>query len=162
MGRPRKLPQEHELSGTSIYHPERQNWNKKNEKPLTAKPAPAHYLRRTQIAWARFMEMKAAQGVLSIEDEILVIRMFDALDLYLRFFDIIHAKFRKGEIEGIFSDDARRKEFRDMEKSMDSHGEIYDRIAYHFGMSPIERTKLVIQPQKTQTEFMKLLERAKA
>ena len=161
-GRPRKTAEELKLSGTFGQHSSRQTWNTNNEKPLTAKLAPANYLRRTQIAWSKFMEMKAAQGVLSIEDEILVVRMFDALDLYFRLFDIIHARFRKGEIEEIYSDPEKRKEHRDLERSMHTAGEMYDKLAYHFGISPIERSKLVVAPQKTETEFMKLLERAKA
>lgn len=110
------------------------------------------------MSWAQFMNMKAAQGVLSIEDETLVRRMFDALDLYFRIYDIISARFRRGEIEEIYADPERRKEHKDLERSMHANGEIYDKLAYHFGMSPIERSKLSVPQAETEDEIFKIIE----
>ena len=159
---PRKSPQELKLAGTYNRHSSRKNWNDRNDRPLTAKPAPGRYLKRTQISWNKFMDMKASQGCLSVEDEDLIIRMFDSLDRYYRLGDVIDEHLRSCDITALYEDEEKRKAHREMERSMKEHGETFDRIAWHFGLSPTERSKLVLAPQKPQTEFMRILERAKA
>ena len=157
-GRPRKTPQELELSGTNIYHPERKKWNTRNATPLTSKPAPGRYLKRTQYAWNQFMIEKATQGVLSIGDEMAVVAMFDSYDRWLRYKDQrddLDGKVGYSSLEDI---NVRNK----LDIMIDREFKQWTSLAIRFGITPTERTKLAVNPEKPQTEFMKILERAKA
>ena len=162
MGRPRKTPQELELTGTNIYHPERKNWNTKNQKPLTDRVAPAHYLRRTQIAWAEFMDMKAEQKVLSIEDRALVVQMFDCLDRLYRNTDTYN-EIRKKNPD--YAEWLKDKENRDMMKhlraEMNADDTAFRNWAIRFGMTPTERSKLPVVPEKPQSEMLQLIRKVK-
>ena len=155
-GRPRKTPQELELSGTNIYHPERQNWNKRNDLPLEYKPAPSRYLKRTQIAWHKFMEVKATQGVLSVDDESLIVTMFDSLDKLTRYKDQ-RRKLDK-ELGWDKEDIAIRNQLDIM---IDREFKQWTTLAARFGMGPIDRTKLAVSPRETEDPMLSLIKKAK-
>lgn len=162
MGRPRKTPQELELTGTNIYHPERKNWNTKNQKPLTDRVAPAHYLRRTQIAWAEFMDMKAEQKVLSIEDRALVVQMFDCLDRLYRNTDTYN-EIRKAHPDYAkwLQDKDNRDVIKTLRSEMTADDTAFRNWAIRFGMTPTERSKLPVVPEKPQSEMLQLIRKVK-
>lgn len=162
MGRPRKTPQELELTGTNIYHPERKNWNTKNQKPLTDRVAPAHYLRRTQIVWAEFMEMKAAQNVLSIEDRSCIIQMFDCLDRLYRNTDTYN-EIRKAHPDYAkwLQDKDNRDVIKTLRSEMTADDTAFRNWAIRFGMTPTERSKLPVVPEKPQSEMLQLIRKVK-
>ena len=156
MGRNRKTLAELELSGTNSRNPQRQKWNRRNDRPLTQKPAPEGYLKRTQIAWHQFMEMKATQGVLSIEDEPLIVAMFDSMDRHLRYKD------KRKELDkklGWTKEDVLVRNHLDI--MIDREFKQWTTLAMRFGMGPLERTKLVVAPQETEDPMLQLIKRAK-
>ena len=155
MGRNRKTLAELELSGTNSRNPQRQKWNRRNDRPLTEKPAPEGYLKRTQIAWHQFMEMKATQGVLSIEDEPLIVAMFDSMDRHLRYKD------KRKELDkelGWTKDDVLVRNHLDI--MIDREFKQWTTLAMRFGMGPIDRTKLVVAPPETEDPMLQLIKRA--
>ena len=162
MGRPRKTPQELELAGTNPFNPSRKTWNTKNQRPLTDRLAPAHYLRRTQIAWAEFMDMKAAQGVLSEEDRSCVIEMFDCLDRLYRNTDTYN-EIRKNNPNyfDFLLDKDNRDAVKHLRAEMNADDTAFRNWAIRFGMTPTERSKLPMMPEKPQSEMLQLIKRAK-
>lgn len=156
MGRLRKSIAELDLSGTNIYHPERQKWNRRNDRPLTEKPAPEGYLKRTQIAWHQFMEMKATQGVLSIEDEPLIVAMFDSMDRHLRYKD--KRKELDKELGWTKEDISARNQLDIM---IDREWKQWTTLAMRFGIGPIDRTKLLVAPPEKEDPMLQLIKRAK-
>ena len=162
MGRPRKTPQELELAGTNPYNPYRKNWNTKNQRPLTDRVAPAHYLRRTQIVWAEFMDMKAAQGVLSEEDRACVIEMFDCLDRLYRNTDTYN-EIRKNNPDyfQFLLDKGNRDTVKQLRAEMTADDTAFRNWAIRFGMTPTERSKLPVMPEKPQSEMLQLIKRVK-
>lgn len=153
MGRNRKSPQELELSGTFKKHSSRKNWNTRNDRPLTSKPAPGKFLKRTQIAWNQFMDVKAAQGVLSAEDEVCIMAMFESLDKYIRLSD--------KEYEILTSDDPDLDELAKLERPLHKHQEEFRAWAVKYGVTPAERSKLVVSPQKEESPMMQLIQKVK-
>lgn len=152
-GRPRKPVQEHILSGTSKNNSYRKNWNTRNDRPLTSKPAPGKFLKRTQIAWNQFMDVKAAQGVLSAEDEVCIMAMFESLDKYIRLSD--------KEYEILTSDDPDLDELAKLERPLHKHQEEFRAWAVKYGVTPAERSKLVVSPQKEESPMMQLIQKVK-
>ena len=152
-GRPRKTPQELKLSGTNIYHPERRKWNTKNETPLERKPAPGRYLKRTQYFWNQFMVEKAAQRVLSIGDESLVLAMFDAYDQYLRYKDQ-HDEMVK---DADFSDFDTIRRLNQIDIMIDRLFKQWTSLALRFGLTPTERSRLAVEPEQEDDELMRIL-----
>lgn len=153
MGRNRKSPQELELSGTFNQHSSRKNWNTRNDRPLTSKPAPGKFLKRTQIAWNQFMDVKAAQGVLSAEDEVCIMAMFESLDKYIRLSD--------KEYEILTSEDPDLDELAKLERPLHKHQEEFRAWAVKYGVTPAERSKLVVSPQKEESPMMQLIQKVK-
>lgn len=156
MGRNRKTLAELELSGTNSRNPQRQKWNRRNDRPLTEKPAPEGYLKRTQIAWHQFMEMKATQGVLSIEDEPLIVAMFDSMDRHLRYKD------KRKELDkelGWTKEDVLVRNHLDV--MIDREFKQWTTLAMRFGMGPLDRTKLVVDPPEKEDPMLQLIKRAK-
>lgn len=162
MGRPRKTPQELELNGTNIYHPERKNWYTRNDRPLVSKPAPAHYLQRTKIAWNQFMDVKSAQGVLSADDESCVVQMFDCLDRLYRNTDAYN-RIRKENPDYAtwLLDKGNREMVKQIRKEMTEDDTAFRNWAIRFGMTPTERSKLPVIPQKPQSEMLQLIQKVK-
>jgi len=152
----RKTLKELELSGTNIYHPERKNWNTRNDRPLEYKPAPSGYLKRTQIAWHQFMEVKATQGVLSVDDEPLVVAMFDSLDRHLRYKD------RRKQLDkelGWTKDDVLVRNHLDI--MIDREFKQWTTLAMRFGVGPLDRTKLSVAPKDPEDPMFTLIKKAK-
>lgn len=155
-GRPRKTPQELELSGTNIYHPERKKWNTKNSTPLTEKPAPGRYLKRTQFFWNQFMIEKASQNVLSVGDEPVFTAMFDSYDRWLRYKD------RREELDSTLGWDKEDITIRNqLDIMIDREFKQWTQIAIRFGLTPTERSKLAVQPEKPQSEMLQLIRKVK-
>lgn len=157
-GRPRKSPEELKLAGTFGQHSSRQKWNARNATPLTQKPAPGRYLKRTQYFWNQFMIEKASQNVLSVGDEPVFIAMFDSYDRWLRYKD------KRDELDETmgWTDLKDIKARNQLDIMIEREFKSWTSLALRFGLTPSERSKLAVSPEKPQTEFMKILERAKA
>ena len=156
-GRPRKTPQDLKLSGTNIYHPERKKWNTRNATPITQKPAPSRYLKRTQYFWNQFMIEKAAQNVLSVGDEPVLVSMFDAYDQYLRYKDQ-HDELMK---DADFKDPEFLRNLNQLDIMIDRLFKQWTSLALRFGLTPTERSKLAVTPEKPQSAMLELIQRAK-
>ena len=154
MGGIRKTLKELELSGTNIYHPEREKWNKRNDRPLEYKPG--HYLKRTQIAWHQFMDVKITQGVLSEDDESLIITMFDSLDRLTRYKD---QRLKLDKELGWTKEDILVRNHLDI--MIDREFKQWTTLAMRFGMGPIDRTKLTVAPKETEDPMLTLIKKAK-
>lgn len=152
-GRPRKTPQELELSGTNIYHPERKKWNRRNSTPLTEKPAPGKYLKRTQFFWNQFMLEKATQNVLSIADEPVFTAMFDAYDRWLRYMD------RRDELDGTvgWTDLNDIKLRNQLDIMIDREFKQWTSLAIRFGLTPTERSKLAVPQEDPEDEIFRII-----
>ncbi len=162
MGRTRKSYQEHELSGTNKFNPQRQKWNKRNDRPLTEKPAPDRYLQRTKSAWHQFMEVKAGQKVLSVEDEKSVILMFDSLDRYFRMSDEVDRIYRLPNFSEWLCDEKNMKQFCNMKNELRKDNDAYRTWAIRFGLTPTERSKLPsIEEDEKESPLMKFVKLAK-
>ena len=162
MGRPRKTPAELKLAGTFNRVSSRKNWNTRTDRPLSAKPAPAHYLQRTQVAWNQFMDVKAAQGVLSADDESCVVMMFDCLDRLYRNTDAYN-KIRKDnpDYAAWLLDKGNREMVKQIRKEMTEDDTAFRNWAIRFGMTPTERSKLPVTPEKPQSEMLQLIRKVK-
>ena len=158
---PRKSPQELKLAGTFSQHSSRKNWNTRNDRPLVAKPAPGTYLKRTQIAWNQFMDVKATQGVLSADDESCIIMMFDCLDRLYRNTDTYNELRRNPDYVGWLRDGKNRAIIKQIRKEMSEDDMAFRQWAIRFGLTPTERSKLQVTPEKPQSEMLQLIQRAK-
>ena len=162
MGRPRKTVQELELAGTNQFNPYRKNWYTRNDRPLVAKPAPATYLKRTQIAWNQFMDVKSAQGVLSADDESCIVMMFDCLDRLYRNTDEYNEIRKKNPNYAEWLKDKEHRELvKQIRKEMTEDDTAFRNWAIRFGMTPTERSKLTVTPQKPQSEMLQLIRKVK-
>lgn len=157
MGRPRKSEAELKLSGTFNRVSSRKKWNTRNATPLTEKPAPARYLKRTQYFWNQFMVEKAAQNVLSVGDEPVLVSMFDAYDQYLRYKDQ-HDELMK---DGDFKDPEFIRNLNQLDIMIDRLFKQWTSLALRFGLTPSERSKLAVTPEKPQSAMLELIQRAK-
>ena len=157
MGRPRKTEAELKLSGTFGKDSSRKKWNTRNATPLTEKPAPARYLKRTQYFWNQFMIEKAAQNVLSVGDEPVLVSMFDAYDQYLRYKDQ-HDELMK---DGDFKDPEFIRNLNQLDIMIDRLFKQWTSLALRFGLTPTERSKLAVMPEKPQSAMLELIQRAK-
>lgn len=153
MARPRKTPQELELSGTFKKSSARKNWNTRNDRPLTSKPAPQRFLQRTKVAWNQFMDVKTTQGVLSADDESSVVAMFESLDKYIRFSDM--------EYEELQSENPDLDRLLKLQKESIKYQQEFRAWAIRFGITPTERTKLSVNPQKEESPMMQLIQKVK-
>ena len=153
MARPRKSPQELKLSGTFTKDSSRKNWNTRNDRPLTSKPAPQRFLQRTKVAWNQFMDVKACQGVLSAEDEHCVVAMFESLDKYIRFSDM--------EYEELQSENPDLDRLLKLQKESIKYQQEFRAWAIKYGVTPAERSKLVVSPQKEDSPLMQLINKVK-
>ena len=157
MGRPRKSEAELKLSGTFDRVSSRKKWNTRNSTPLTDRPAPAKYLKRTQFFWNQFMVEKAAQNVLSVGDEPVLVSMFDAYDQYLRYKDQ-HDELMK---EADFKDMEFIRKLNQLDIMIDRLFKQWTSLALRFGLTPSERSKLAVMPEKPQSAMLELIQRAK-
>ena len=160
-GRPRKSEVELKLSGTFGRVSSRKNWNTRNDRPLTSKPAPATYLKRTQIAWNQFMDVKATQGVLSADDESCIVMMFDCLDRLYRNTDTYNELRKNPDYVEWLKDKTNRDTMRQIRKEMSDDDTAFRQWAIRFGITPTERSKLAVTPEKPQSEMLQLIQRAK-
>ena len=157
MARPRKSAQELQLSGTFSRVSSRKNWNTRNDRELTKKPAPSRYLQRTKEAWNQFMDVKATQKVLSAEDERSVVLMFDALDRYFRMSDEIDKIYRKPDFAEWLGDISNQKQFKLMKTELRADNDVFKNWAIRFGMTPTERSKLSVPKVETEDEIFSIL-----
>lgn len=157
MGRPRKTTTELKLSGTFNQHSSRKNWNTDVPCKLTDKPAPGHYLKRTQIEWHKFMIVKSSQEILSIEDESMIIMMFDSLDLYFRMTDSVFEFHKSPEYNEKMQDWKQRATLKDFVKLRSSHLADFTRIACRFGISPAERSRMTMPEKEERDELLELV-----
>ena len=159
VGRKRKSVAELKLSGLYGKRSSHKEYNDENPNPIPFAPAPKRYLQRTKVAWNQFMRVKCSQGILSEEDSFLVKMMFDDLDHMHRQEDRLVALEKKqtDEIDVELEEAiARVTNLRDkFEKSV-------TKLAIAFGITPPERSKLILPKKENDSEFMKILERAKA
>lgn len=161
MARPRKTVHDLKLSGTFNRDSSRKNWNTRNDRPLVAKPAPAHYLKRTQIAWNQFMDVKAAQGVLSADDESCIVMMFDALDRLYRNTDLYNEIRRSHpDYATYLLDKFNRDMVKHIRKEISEDDATFRNWAIRFGLTPTERTKLQISADNSKSEMFELLSSA--
>lgn len=161
-GRPRKTVADLKLSGTYGRHSEHKDYNDETPLQITeGERAPSRYLKRTQTAWQDFMNVKSFQGVLSVEDKSAITMMFDALDSYYRTHDQLQRIQRTAKPE-----DYKNKEFLDCLKALTSTRSTFFReyvqIACRFGITPTERSRLVIPKKKEDSELFKILREAGA
>ncbi len=157
-GRPRKTVQDLKLSGTFTRNSSRKEWNTEVPQKLEAKPAPRKYLKRTKLAWHRFMDVKIEQGVLSSEDEDAVVSMFDALDSYYRFSNQLEKIRRQTTAEDLL-DKSFRERLKVLNGIVRSSNEAYQKLAYRFGITPIERSKLSLPSGKPEDPLLEILGR---
>ncbi len=159
MARPRKPAQEHELSGTNRFHPERESWNRRNDRPLTSRPAPDRYLMRTKMAWTAFMDMKSTQKCLSVEDEQNIVVMFNALDRIFRTTDEIDKIMRRSDYSEWLDDRGNRDKLSNLYKCLKADDETYRQWAIRFGMTPTERSKLPAIKEEKQSFMLEIAKR---
>lgn len=157
MGRPRKTTTELKLSGTFNQHSSRKNWNTETPYQLTDKPSPSRYLKRTQMEWHKFMTVKTVQGVLSIEDESMLIMMFDSLDLYFRMTDEVYEFHKSPDYKDRISDWKERAMLKDLDKMRSAHLQDFTKIACRFGISPTERSRMTLPEQEQRDELLELV-----
>ena len=99
------------------------------------------------------MDVKATQGVLSAEDEVCIMAMFESLDKYIRLSD--------KEYEILTSDDPDLDELAKLERPLHKHQEEFRAWAVKYGVTPAERSKLVVSPQKEESPMMQLIQKVK-
>ena len=158
MARPRKRVTELKLAGTFNQHSSRKTWNTDTPCPLEERPAPKRYLKRTQLAWYQFFQVKMIQGIVSIEDETHIIMMFDSLDLYYRISDKINEYWKNTSIDEYLKDWKLRAEGKDLLAMRSKCLEDYNKIARQFGLTQAERTKIQIpENDDSESELFKIL-----
>ena len=106
------------------------------------------------------MRVKAIQGVLSEEDMPLVGMMFDALDNLYRIQDEIDAFYRDPKLKSNLSDEETRKQLKDMVNIRKSHEAGFFLLACRFGLTPSERTKLVLPEKNAKSPMLQLINEA--
>jgi len=154
-GRPRKTVAQLKLSGTFNKVSSRKDWNEEVPCVLGYISAPKRYLQRTKVAWNQFMRVKAQQGVLSEEDQSLVLIMFNHLDHYYRADDRLQQMEKDPAYFGTsIGLDAMDK----IGKMIERHFNSFSKLALRFGMTPSERTKLHIPEHEKQSEMLQLLQ----
>lgn len=156
-GRPRKSASELKLSGTFGQHSSRKDWYTRNDKPLIRKPAPAHYLQRTKVAWNQFMDVKAAQGVLSADDESCIVMMFDCLDRLYRNTDTYNELRKNTNYVRWLKDKENRETIKMIRREISDDNLTFRNWAIRFGLTPTERSKLAVNPDKPQSEMLRLI-----
>ena len=162
-GRPRKPISELKLSGMYKNHAERQLWNTETPSQMGPEPAPTKYLQRTRDAWTAFMQVKAQQGILSIEDKSTIVQMFDALDLYYRITDKIFEFYKDKYLDTSLETKDGRAEIKAMTQLQRTYLNNWIQLACRFGITPTERSKLQIPSEtsmKAKNELLKLIEEA--
>ena len=159
-GRPRKSVQELKLSGMYSKRSSHKNYNDEVPNQMELKTAPKRYLQRTKVAWNQFMRVKVTQGILSEEDASLICIMFDALDNLYHIQDEIDRFFRRPDLTSALSDEDRRKQLKDMVQVRKLHETSFVTLACRFGLTPSERTKLVLPQKKAESPLLKLINEA--
>ena len=109
------------------------------------------------------MDMKAAQGVLSEEDRSCVIEMFDCLDRIYRNTDAYNEirKQHPDYVAWLLEDKANRDTIKLLRSELTADDTAFRNWAIRFGMTPTERSKLPMMPEKPQSEMLQLIMRAK-
>lgn len=170
-GRKRKSVQELKLHGMYGKRSSHKDYNEDVPNPIVFKSAPKRYLQRTKIAWNEFMRVKCTQGILSEEDNILVEMMFDSLNHYFYEQDELDNIQKKLHLDSIAKkgedkdkdrlSPEEREELRSAKvqtiKARNTFKKEFDESAIKFGLSPTERTKLIIPEKKKESELMLFL-----
>ena len=156
-GRPRKTVQELKLSGLYGKRSSHKSYNEEVTNPLEMKAAPGKYLKRTQYAWNQFMRVKTSQGILSEEDSSLVTIMFDSLDDLFRVQDEIDRFYRRPDLTKALADEESRDHLKEMVQIRKLHEASFTSLAVKFGLTPTERTKLILPQKKAESPMLKLL-----
>lgn len=157
MGRPRKPAKELKLNGTFNKVSSRKDWNTDTPYVMDQSYAPKRYLPETKRAWNQFMKVKCVQGVLSDEDEAMVILMFDALDDVYRIQAKIDEFYNDPNLSANLRDAETRKHLKEMVQVRKIHETSFVTMAVKFGMSPVERSRLQVTSSKPKSELFELL-----
>lgn len=159
VGRKRKSVQELKMNGMYGKRGSHKTYNDEVPNPILYKPAPKRYLQRTKIAWNEFMRVKCAQGVLSEEDNSLIEMMFDSLNHYF------YEEDELSRIQKKLNDPDTTAEDRETllgEKTLTTKvrntlRKEFEQTASNFGLSPTQRSKLILPEKKKESELMLFL-----
>jgi len=158
-GRKRKSVQELKMNGMYGKRSSHKTYNDEVPNPIMYKSAPKRYLQRTKIAWNEFMRVKCAQGVLSEEDNSLIEMMFDSLNHYFYEEDELSRIQKKLNEPGISAEDRETLlgEKTLTTKVRNTLRKEFEQTASNFGLSPTQRSKLILPEKKKESELMLFL-----
>lgn len=151
-GRPRKTKEESTLSGMTKIKPDRYK-----DRPITSEvgfstvteiDCPPKYSAQTKKAWECIIPDLLSIKVLSQEDLPALNMLFDAYELYIRYYKKEIEIEKKTDFENITC----IKKLRMINSLKKSALEDFIKLASRFGITPVERTRLIIPEEEASNE----------